>query len=70
MNTTALKNRFSTRPMHVAGAVSQVLATVATWRERARQRRHLAEMSAQMLRDIGVSVSAARAEAGKPFWLA
>ena len=70
MTTTALKNRFATRPLSVSSAFGRVVATVAVWRERARQRRHLAEMSAQMLRDIGVSVSAARAEAGKPFWLA
>jgi uncharacterized protein YjiS (DUF1127 family) len=40
------------------------------WRERAQQRRHLAEMSSWMLADIGISTSAARAEASKPFWMA
>jgi len=70
MTTAALKNRLLTRPTSVTAACRHMLATANLWRERARQRRHLAEMSPQMLRDIGVSVSAARAEAGKPFWMA
>ena len=70
MTTTALRNRFAARPTRVAATFARIAATLAEWRERARQRRHLAEMSAHMLRDIGVSVSAARAEAGKPFWQA
>ena len=71
MTTTALRVRARVRPSAgLAGGLARVTAAIAVWRERARQRRHLAEMSPEMLRDIGVSVSAARAEAGKPFWTA
>ena len=70
MTTTALKNRFAFQDVSASSAFANTLATVALWRERARQRRDLAEMSAEMLSDIGVSRSAARAEAGKPFWVA
>ena len=70
MTTTTLKYRSTFRPVPVSTVLARVAATVGTWRERARQRRHLAEMSSRMLADIGVSTSAARAEAGKPFWQA
>ena len=70
MTTTALKNRSVLHRTTVSSAFADSLATFGLWRERARQRRHLAEMSPEMLRDIGVSPSQARAEAGKPFWVA
>lgn len=70
MNTTALKTRTLIQPMDAAAALGRVVATIQLWGERARQRRHLAEMSPEMLYDIGVSVSAARSEAAKPFWRA
>lgn len=38
------------------------------WRERARQRRALAELDDRMLRDIGVTRRAAVQECAKPFW--
>jgi uncharacterized protein YjiS (DUF1127 family) len=40
------------------------------WTDRARQRRHLAELSDHMLRDIGLTRADAWSEAGKPFWRA
>lgn len=43
-------------------------ATVALWHSRARQRRALAELSAELLDDIGVSPHQAAMEARKPFW--
>ena len=70
MTTTALKNRYALRHPTVSTALAHTWATVALWRERARQRVRLAEMPAEMLHDIGVSPSAARIEAGKPFWAA
>ncbi len=54
----------------VSTALARTWATIALWRERARQRMDLAEMTPEMLADIGISVSAARAEASKPFWFA
>ncbi len=70
MTTTALKNRYALRYTTVSTVLAHTWATGALWRERARQRVRLAEMSPEMLHDIGVSLSAARAEAGKPFWAA
>lgn len=70
MTTKALKNRFASRPVTVSDTLSAVRTTIGLWRARARQRRQLAEMSPEMLADIGVSRAAARAEAGKPFWSA
>lgn len=69
MTTSALKYQFALRHTTVSGIVAQTWAIIGLWRERARQRRDLAEMSADMLRDIGVSPRAARAEAARPFWL-
>ena len=69
MTTTALKNQFAIRHTTATTVLARAWATITLWRERARQRMHLAEMSPQMLEDIGVSTAAARAESGKPFWL-
>ena len=46
----------------------RVAATVATWRARVAVRRHLAQLDARTLRDIGVAPAVAAFEAGKPFW--
>jgi uncharacterized protein YjiS (DUF1127 family) len=46
----------------------RVVATVALWLERSRQRRHLARLDYHMLRDIGLSHGAARGECDKRFW--
>ena len=69
MTTSALKNRFALRHTTVSGTFAQTWVVIRLWRERARQRRDLAEMSPDILRDIGVSPKAARAEAARPFWL-
>jgi uncharacterized protein YjiS (DUF1127 family) len=45
-----------------------VLATLEGWRQRARQRRALADLDAHLLRDIGVSAQQAKHEASKVFW--
>ncbi|MCK5362279.1 MAG: DUF1127 domain-containing protein [Gammaproteobacteria bacterium] len=70
MTTTALKNRYALGHTTVSTVLTHTWATVALWRQRARQRVRLAEMPPEMLQDIGVSASAARVEAGKPFWAA
>jgi uncharacterized protein YjiS (DUF1127 family) len=41
---------------------------LATWRQRARQRRQLAELDERALRDLGLSHADAFREATKPFW--
>jgi len=46
----------------------RLLATLAGWIERARQRRRLAALSDRLLKDIGISRCDALQEARKPFW--
>lgn len=70
MTTTALKHQSAFRHPTVSSALAGTWSTMCRWRERARQRTDLAQMSAEMLEDIGISTSAARAEASKPFWRA
>ena len=48
--------------------VVRVSGLVLLWRERARQRRVLASLDDRLLRDVGISQSAALRETGKPFW--
>ncbi len=54
---------------HGLGAgLKRGLRLLARWSERARQRRQLAGLDADRLRDIGISREQALAEAAKPFW--
>jgi uncharacterized protein YjiS (DUF1127 family) len=41
---------------------------ILLWRERSRQRRHLAQLSDHMLHDIGLSRADVWSECEKPFW--
>ena len=68
MTTTVLKNRSALRHTTAATRLARIRATLGLWRERARQRTHLAELSPEMLKDVGISREAARAEAARPFW--
>ena len=52
----------------VSAALIFCFRTVSDWRERAKQRRRLAELPDDRLRDIGVNRLEAIREAGKPFW--
>jgi len=52
-------------PIH---PVAAVLAPIARWIERSRQRRALASLSDHELRDIGITRIEAVREAEKPFW--
>jgi len=69
MTTHTLKSNIVSPRISLSAMLGRSWARVEQWRERARQRRHLAEMSVAMLKDIGISASAARAEASKPFWV-
>jgi uncharacterized protein YjiS (DUF1127 family) len=40
------------------------------WVQRSRQRRQLAALTPEQLRDIGITSEAAQREAAKPFWQA
>ncbi|MBK8176738.1 MAG: DUF1127 domain-containing protein [Rhodospirillales bacterium] len=42
---------------------------LGAWQERVRDRRRLATLDDQMLRDIGVDRATAIHEAAKPFWV-
>ena len=50
------------------GGLNRLVHTLLLWHERARQRRHLQDLSDRMLRDIGLSRADVLAEAYKPFW--
>ena len=52
-------------PIHPFAAAFMLLAR---WIERSRQRRALAGLDDQMLRDIGITRVEAAREAEKPFW--
>ncbi len=45
-----------------------LLRKIKLWHSRARQRRHLAQLPPEMLKDIGVTRVDALNEANKPFW--
>ena len=50
------------------GRLSRLVQTLLLWHERARQRRHLGNLSDDMLRDLGLSRADVLAETDKPFW--
>jgi uncharacterized protein YjiS (DUF1127 family) len=55
---------------HGSGVLAQISETLHVWRQRQRDRRQLAEMSARDLHDVGLSWSDIVHEAEKPFWRA
>ncbi len=57
------------QPSIVERILTAPFAALATWGARLKQRTDLAEMDDRMLQDIGISRSAALAEADKPFWM-
>ena len=66
-HTLALSNR----PLPPLSRVLVSLAlTVAAWELRHRTRKHLSQLPAETLRDIGVTEASASTEAEKPFWRA
>lgn len=66
---TALLQRYVARPASVIAALRLAARAVLAWRERAVQRRELAELPEYMLRDIGLTRDQALVEAAKPFWV-
>jgi uncharacterized protein YjiS (DUF1127 family) len=51
-----------------AASAKRIVATLAAWHQRARQRRRLLMLDEAMLKDIGITRCDADAEAAKPFW--
>lgn len=54
-------------PTLATGAVAFAVM-VTTWDKRRKTRRHLAKLTPELQKDIGVDAQTARAEAAKPFW--
>lgn len=52
----------------MAGGFTAFGQILATWRERARQRRELANLDYRTMRDLGISPTDVQFEANKPFW--
>ncbi len=56
------------RTQGTAALIAAGLERLLLWQERARQRRELAALSDDLLKDIGLSRSGAFEESRKPFW--
>jgi uncharacterized protein YjiS (DUF1127 family) len=54
--------------LRARAALTAASDTVYEWRQRARQRRLLAQLNDRLLSDIGLSRSEVEREAAKPFW--
>ncbi len=52
----------------LAGTYTAFSQIFATWRQRAQQRRELAQLDARSIRDLGLSTADVQFEANKPFW--
>ncbi len=52
----------------LAGTITALGQTFATWRERAKQRRELTNLDYRTMRDLGISPTDVQFEANKPFW--
>lgn len=52
----------------LAGTFTAFGQILATWRERSRQRRELADIDHRTLRDLGISPTDVQFEVNKPFW--
>ena len=52
------------------GWLAQAYEQVLGWLDRMHQRRHLAQLSDHMLKDIGLTRADVEAETSKPFWRA
>jgi uncharacterized protein YjiS (DUF1127 family) len=57
-------------PLALRGGMGRARDLLLLWQDRMRQRHQLAQLSDEMLRDIGISRADALAEAEKPFWQA
>ncbi len=73
METIRLPTRSASLPRRAGiGGLGWILLALmelwGKWQRRARERRHLAEFSDAMLKDIGISRADAMAEIDKPFW--
>jgi len=63
-----IRSTIDRHPQRASGFVARILDVVATWHDRAVQRRMLAGLSEYQLHDIGLSRSQVFCEIEKPFW--
>ena len=70
MTTTTINLQFLDQTPSTQSMAVQTWKVIQLWRSRARQRMQLADLSPELLRDVDISLDAARAEAAKPFWRA
>lgn len=49
-------------------SLNSLFAALATWRQRSRARRALAQLDPRVLRDVGIDPGLAAFEAAQPFW--
>ncbi len=69
MDTTGAEKIYYFRgPIPLGAWLRGGFGLLLLWQRRWQQRRHLADLDAHLLRDIGVSPRQASREAGKPFW--
>ena len=52
----------------LAGTFTAFNQILATWRQRARQRKELSTLDSRTLRDLGLSANDVNFEINKPFW--
>lgn len=71
LHTVAGRRHFSPTANHAHSSVmARVADKLATWQNRAAERRQLLEMDDRLLQDMGISRADAFKEASKPFWQA
>ncbi len=68
MKTINVTTRVAPVATRHTGPLTGLLKLVNFWIDVAKQRRALAEMSDEQLRDIGIARHQAQAEAARPFW--
>lgn len=57
------------RPEPPAGRLTHLVALLRGWIKRTRDRRELAELSDEQLRDVGLNRLTVKREVEKPFWM-
>ncbi|MEZ5830503.1 MAG: DUF1127 domain-containing protein [Dongiaceae bacterium] len=70
-NTSDKSGSYFVRPTQAKvdrGLVTRLFDHVLAWRERVRQRRHLAQLDDRLLSDIGLSRVEVEQEIARPFW--
>ena len=68
---TFMRSSGQTQAAHLRGeAIDEAIATLTLWQGRRRSRQQLADLSDQILQDIGLTRDQVEREYVKPFWRA